>query len=527
MISAQPKYTTRVITENGLNNDIIKALHSAIDEATQEAARFAFKFKGKNDTETARNIWNFLRSLKYVKDPAGKQFIKLPNRLIATNGDCKSFSLLTAAILKNLGMPVTFRYTSYQPGDATPSHVYIITADEKGKQLIIDGVYDKFNQEVPFKHKTDHKMQISVLNGLVQQTATVTRGNKIKSFQSKVKPGSFIWNVLQNEKARKQGQKSNFNYNGAQLSAYLIRLKRRRALTPIDSFANKLFSSEIRAIENGTFSGTIKLNHSNKELAGIEDEIGKLSLKKLGRGIKKGLRKINPKNLLKGVKAVAFAVPRKSFQALVSLNVRGLATRMSKLSESDLRDFWVKKFGGQFNAIQKAINNGKKRRPLLGASKKVRAIKGIDGVDFAIEGEYIGAAAAAATAATAGSTGGVSVGAIIATSAPILVAIISLLGKKRIPDVAESVDLLKEGEDGKITPESAIEAAANYIPKAMSAASESGIIPERPLSNTEQLTKNSLGDDLSDEPAASSAIKINPLLIGGAALAAIFLFKKK
>jgi hypothetical protein len=526
MISAQPKYTTRVVTENGLNNDIIKALHSAIDEATKEAARFAFKFKGKNNTETARNIWNFLRSLKYVKDPAGKQYIKLPNRLIATNGDCKSFSLLTAAILKNLGRPVTFRYTSYQANDSTPSHVYIITQDEKGKQLIIDGVYDKFNQEVPFKHKTDHKMEISVLNGLVQQTASVTQGNKIKSVQKSVRPGSFIWNVLQNERARKEGRKSNLNYNGAQLNAYLIRLKKRRALTPVDSFANKLFSSEIRAIENGTFSGTIKLNHNNKELAGIEDEIGKLSLKKLGRGIKKGLRKINPRDLLKGVKAVTFAVPRKSFQALVALNVRGLATRMSKLSDNDLRDFWVKKFGGQFNAIKKAVSTGARKRPLLGASKKVRAIKGIDGVDFAIEGEYIGAAEAAA-AATAGSTGGVSVGAVIAASAPILVAVISLLRKKNVPDVSESVDLLQEGEDGKITPESAIEAAANYIPKAVNAAQESGIIPERPLSATEQNVKNSLGDDLSDEPAGGSAMKINPLLIGGAALAAFLLLKKK
>lgn len=527
MISAKPKYTTRVITENGLNNDIIKALHSAIDEATQEAKRFAFKFKGKNNTETARNIWNFLRSLKYVKDPAGKQFIKLPNRLIATNGDCKSYSLLTAAILKNLGMPVTFRYTSYQANDATPSHVYIITADEKERPLIIDGVYNKFNQEVPFQHKTDKKMQISVLNGIMQQTATVTQGNKIKSTRGNVRPGSFVWNVMQNERARKEGRKSNLNYNGAQLNAYLIRLKKRRALTPINSWVNKLFSNEIRAIENGTFSGTIKLNHNNKELAGIEDEIGKLSLKKLGRGIKKGLRKINPRDLLKGVKAVTFAVPRKSFQALVALNVRGLATRMSKLSENDLRDFWVKKFGGQFNSIQKAINNGKKRRPLLGASKKVRAIKGIDGVDFAIEGEYIGAAEAAAAAATAGSTGGVSVGAVIAASAPILVAVISLLRKKNVPDVAESVDLLKEGEDGNITPESAIEAAANYIPKAVTAATESGIIPERPLSASEQNVKNSLGDDLSDEPAGGSAMKINPLLIGGAALAAIFLLKKK
>jgi hypothetical protein len=527
MISAQPKYTTRVITENGLNNDIIKALHSAIDEATQEAKRFAFKFKGKNNTETTRNIWNFLRSLKYVKDPAGKQFIKLPNRLIATNGDCKSFSLLTAAILKNLGMPVTFRYTSYQPGDATPSHVYIITADEKGRQLIIDGVYNKFNQEVPFQHKTDKKMQISVLNGIVQQTATITQGNKIKSTRGNVRPGSFVWNVMQNEKARKEGRRLNLKYNGEQLNAYLLRLKKRRALIPATSWVYKIFSNEINAIENGTFSGTIKLNHNNQELAGIENEIGKLSLKKLGRGIKKGLQKINPKNLLKGVKAVAFAVPRKSFQALVALNVRGLATRMSQLSESDLRDFWVKKFGGQFNAIQKAINNGKKRRPLLGASKKVRAIKGIDGVDFAIEGEYIGEPAAAAAAATAGSTGGVSVGAIIATSAPILVAIISLLGKKRVPDVSESVEMLKEGEDGNITPQSAIEAAANYIPKAMSAATESGIIPERPLSNTEQITKNSLGDDLSDEPAEGSSMSISPLLIGGAALAAIFLLKKK
>lgn len=510
MITTQPKYTTRVITENGLNNDIIKAIHKAIPEATREAKIFSNKFKGSNNLATSKNIYEFLRTLKYKKDPEGKQFIKLPNRLIATNGDCKSYSLLTAAILKNLGLPITFRYTSYSPTDTTPSHVYVITKDEKGKNIIIDGVYNHFNAEVPYQHKHDYKMQIAVLNGITQQEAKVTQGNKIKSLQN-IKPGSFLFNVIQNEKARKEGRKNNFNYSGAQLNGYLIRLKKRRALTPVNSWVHKMFSNEIRAIENGTFSGTIKLNHSNKELSGIENEIGKLSLKKLGSGIKKGLRNINPRNLLKGVKAVTFVVPRKSFQALVALNVRGLATRMSK-APNEMIKVW-EKFGGKASGILDAIQRGAKKKPLLGAGKKVKQIRGIEGIDYTVNENITGIGLEP-----------VSTAAIIAASAPILIAIIKALKNKGIPETEGSTeDLLKEAENNGGN--DIVDQIKNFANQAIDVATNTGIIPERPLSSTEQSVNTAL--PVSDLDETKTNFEINPLLIGGAALAAIFLLKKQ
>ena len=141
---------TIVIKKSGNNADIINALHKYMPYAVQQSKKRASMFKGKDNKETARNIWSFLKhNIRYIEDSEHFQDIKLPDRLIKERkGDCKSFSMFTASILDNLGIPYKFAYTSYTDSK-TPQHVYVQLDDG----TIIDAVWKKFDSEKPYTYK--------------------------------------------------------------------------------------------------------------------------------------------------------------------------------------------------------------------------------------------------------------------------------------------------------------------------------------------------------------------------------------
>jgi len=191
-ISADSTGTNTLEFSNAKNSDIIKTLHKNYPRAVQQMAKHAPKFKGRNTTETARNIYNFLKKeITYKADPEEAQLVKIPGRLVADKvGDCKSYSLFTAAVLGALGKPVNFRYASYT-NSTTPSHVYTTTKDENGKEVIIDAVYNRFNAEQPPTHTINKKMKVYTLsgingiNGIDWETAKkdiIQKGGKVMHF---------------------------------------------------------------------------------------------------------------------------------------------------------------------------------------------------------------------------------------------------------------------------------------------------------------------------------------------------------
>ena len=141
---------TITIKKRGNNSDIINTIHTYMPYAIGQSKKRASIFKGKDNKETCRNIWSFLKhNIKYVEDSVHFQDIKLPDRLVKERkGDCKSFSMFTASILDCLGIPYKFAYTSYT-NSKTPQHVYVQTDDG----IIIDAVWKKFNDEKPYTYK--------------------------------------------------------------------------------------------------------------------------------------------------------------------------------------------------------------------------------------------------------------------------------------------------------------------------------------------------------------------------------------
>lgn len=140
-ISAIPAFQNKLsaVKQDADNSDIRAALESAIPVAVKQTRELAKSFKGKSEKETCRKIHDFLMGLRYKAD-GNDQNIKLPSALLKTKiADCKSYSLFTSAILTNLGIPHSLVYTSYDPNQPIPAHVYVVT--DSG--CIIDAVWTK------------------------------------------------------------------------------------------------------------------------------------------------------------------------------------------------------------------------------------------------------------------------------------------------------------------------------------------------------------------------------------------------
>lgn len=152
-----------IVKRNATNSELQRAIEGAIPQATKQAAAFADRYKGKDEVESCKKIFDYLKNNINYKADGLEQQVRLPSGLMRTaQGDCKSYSVFTSAVLSNLGIPHKLVYASYDPKDPTPSHIYVVT--DKG--CIIDAVYGKFNAEKKATFKKYKKMNISYIAGV-------------------------------------------------------------------------------------------------------------------------------------------------------------------------------------------------------------------------------------------------------------------------------------------------------------------------------------------------------------------------
>lgn len=170
----QIRNINKVIHQNGKTSDIIDVVMYAYEiENDPQISVLADKLKADTVFETCKNIWQYLLdNIKYRADADGRdgEMIRTPARLIHDGtGDCKSYSLFTAVILRYLGIPHFFRFVSYNKVKRA-THVYIVA----NNNIIIDAVATvqlgySFNQEVKYTYRVDMSergTKISYLAGL-------------------------------------------------------------------------------------------------------------------------------------------------------------------------------------------------------------------------------------------------------------------------------------------------------------------------------------------------------------------------
>lgn len=342
----------------GNNNDIQTAIENAFARAVENTNQNNY-FKKFNDNDIhsiSNNVWDFLKDEITYKADGFHQKIKLPARLVyEMEGDCKSFALFASSIMYNYAPDNVFlRYTSYN-NDKTPTHVYCVLKFGHD-EIIIDGVWDKFNSEKNYTFKKDVKMKISTLTGFGDEVITINGNEELKRIHE-------------------------------------IRMQIKRSVAIRRSLPKG--DERIPALTN-------KIRELNNELLGIS---GRAERRK-----RREERRENRKNKVSVVKKIALAPARIAYLGLVELNVRGLATRLSKALQVDKQKVvkqW-ERLGGKFDKFEKAILNGAKKKPLLGQNK-------VNGFD-----DEIGALPAVAAA--------------LAAAAPVIIQVGKLLKSLKVSD---------------------------------------------------------------------------------------------
>ncbi len=488
---SRPDYRTTLNYADATNADIIDTVERNFPKAVEQTREFAKRFKGGSAKETAYNIWKFEKDhITYSKDPHDRQLIRLPSRFIHDgDGDCKSYALTAAALLHNNGLPVRFRYASYKPLNPIPSHVYVVTKDEQGRDIIVDGVYKYFDGEKKPSHIIDHPMNVYTLSDDVSGNRSVAnRLAKRRARRKKKMRGSLQDNIKKKE--------------------YLRRLYGRH-------FRGQSLSELIEGIECCAEVHGMDGIYGKKKKKGFLRKIGK-SLKKVGKAVKK----LKPGQALK---KISLAPGRRAYRTLVSINFGGLAKKLKRANDRDkaaLQKKW-KKIGGDYNALMKSVKKGYNH---WAKKHKKQAMAGLYGVDLPIltkeayamgyvDDNTIGAAPLALPA-------------ILAAAAPIIAALVPILKKHDDPKDAA------DGAAGGETPAEKILSFAKDAVETYNTATGSGYGPGGGGASYDDPTDPKNEDEFSadegesDEPASSS-FKIAPVLLFGGAAVALYLVNKK
>jgi len=174
----------KTIYTNGGTSDIIRVVMMAYDiESDTQIYELAERLKGSTTVETCHNIWKYLvENINYRADSDGNdgEMIRTPARLVHDRkGDCKSYSLFTAVILRYLKIKHVFRFVSYSSvKEAT--HVYCVAFD-KGREVVIDAVAkQQLNYDFGFEKQYSFRCDMANGGTKISYLAGFAPGHKVR-----------------------------------------------------------------------------------------------------------------------------------------------------------------------------------------------------------------------------------------------------------------------------------------------------------------------------------------------------------
>lgn len=176
-----PDGITELEHNDGDTSDIINVILKQDDLLGNYMCDFAQAYTP--DYSGLNALWNFTHKyIKYVADQPGHEIVKDPRvTWIHRSGDCKSFSIFIASVLRCLGIPYRYRFAAYSPGD--PTHVYVI-AKINNQDVIMDATIDRFNHEITYHKKYDKVVKITRMHGAPKSI------KKAPSINTKAKPNA-------------------------------------------------------------------------------------------------------------------------------------------------------------------------------------------------------------------------------------------------------------------------------------------------------------------------------------------------
>ncbi|NDA63442.1 MAG: hypothetical protein EBX50_15590 [Chitinophagia bacterium] len=512
-------YRGNVITANNRQGtyDIIDEIAKCHREYAGEYDKIADYFSGSTPAETAKKLWTFLKkNVKYSIEPASRQSVKSPAAILAsgiyskTGNDCKHYSLFSGGVLdalrrKGQNIDFVYRFVNYRILETDPQHVFVVLKS-RGREFWIDPVLNSFNERKPYINGIDKKIKsgmpvykISGVDDEIEENygmPTIGRARRTKQQRQAVRS------------ERKLKRKAKREEKGSFFSRTFVRAG---LVVPRNSFL-KLVALNLLNIAvklNETLKNPAKkskLVKKWKQLGGKPDVL----LKNISRGVAK-YKKKNTSYI--GVKPFLSASRSRIIWPEMTEIVRHKGKKYIRVKHG--RRIGAPGISPQFaQTVQTAV-------------QQAEGLQGKRGAQLITKGA--GAAAAVTSAALAVSNP-VTAG-IVASAGAIIAALSEFIGKEpkqavemvkeNLPPEQKAELAAQESETKKMTaaePITGRESAARGQEPGASAA-PSGSPASREQADEEQTAQ--------DMPGFPGGINKNYLLIGGAALAAILLMRRK
>jgi len=183
----------KVVSTDQTVSDIIDGILQTHYQWQDEYDKISDYFVGESELETARNIWNFLKSnVPYYIESNKNQTLRSPSAIVAMPGDCKSYALFANGVLDSLNrkgifqVPLAFRFAGYKDSSREPQHVFAVIYPGTKKEIWIDPVLNRFNEkrQPSFYKDKKIKMALIALSG-VGYTATDKRA-EMEAYRDKL-----------------------------------------------------------------------------------------------------------------------------------------------------------------------------------------------------------------------------------------------------------------------------------------------------------------------------------------------------
>jgi hypothetical protein len=160
----------KVVSTDQTVTDIIDGILDTQNKWQKEYDKISELFVGESELETARNIWNFLKSnVPYYIESNKNQTLRSPSAIVAMPGDCKSYALFTNGVLDSLNrkgiiqVPLAFRFAGYKDTNREPQHVFAVMYPGTKKEIWIDPVLPRFNEKRQPSFYKDKKIKMALI----------------------------------------------------------------------------------------------------------------------------------------------------------------------------------------------------------------------------------------------------------------------------------------------------------------------------------------------------------------------------
>jgi len=195
ILSKLPPYTgnKQVLIDDQNTEDIVKGILENHDKYKDDYDKISEYFVGRNDINTAKNVYNFLKNnVPYYIEPSKLQTLRSPSAILSIKqgADCKSYASFVNGIFDSLNrkgifkIPLAYRFASYK-NTTKPGHVFSVLYPGNENEIWVDNVLDNFNEKKQPTYFKDKKLKMALVSMSGVDTKQPTL-DQLKNYRDKL-----------------------------------------------------------------------------------------------------------------------------------------------------------------------------------------------------------------------------------------------------------------------------------------------------------------------------------------------------